>query len=158
MKKFAFVIVLLALALTAPVVWGQAYPTPAAVSALEPPPLPLAEAKTALAEEEERLERLRAEATRLDLLAEETDVLVKRARAAKAEAVGNPAVSPKEFAGFQNAVATAVKVRQAVADRLELFRHEVAGAEKDIARLKRAVLLGELEAEAARLQEAASGK
>ncbi len=156
MKTLVALLVLL-LAASAPVVWGQAYPS-AAIPLIEPPPLPLAEAQAALGEEEARLERLWLEKTRLQNVLADTRALVEKAEAAKADAQKNSEVSFQEFKNFSLAVAKARSASTVVLERLETFRREIAGAEKGISRLKRNIVIGELDAEAARLEETAAGK
>ena len=130
---------------------------PAVVGGQQTEP-PLSEPATALVEEEARLEHLQAEETRLENLLRGAMALVERVEVALTDAGRNPGVALQEFQNFYRAGNLAVEARNTVQRRLEMFRQEIAGAEENIARLKRAVVIYLLEAEALRIEEAASGK
>ena len=155
MKRSVVAIALFVLIVSTPVVWGQAYPTP---------PLPvleegsLSDTQGLLQAEEERLERLNAEVAVQEALLLQAEKLLGETRKAARASVTDLAVDLAEDASYARVVRRAEEVLGVVRRRLDIFREEVAGAEREIARLRRAVLRLELAAEADRIKEAVGGK
>ena len=156
MKKVAL-FVILSLLVSAPVVWGQVYPAPSAASPAQQEGS-LSDTQGLLHAEEERLERLRSEVSVLKAVLQQAENLREEARKAERAAAQDSAVSIEEHQSYVRVVHRAREVLGRVGKRFNAFLQEITGAEKEIARLKRVVLRLKLEAEAARIEEAASGK